>query len=132
MIANTSLNSPDSQSMPTLVIDKYALHKLNDFCVDVNAAYGAYNFNKAHSLIMNFINFLSLYFEMAKDRLYADPINSTPRQSALCALSIILHSFTQRITPILCFTAEEAFEKYKQNLGLQGDSISSSTWTSTV
>ena len=52
----------------------------------------------------------SFYFEIRKDCLYCDAPSNPKRQAALYVLSELFDFLVTRLAPILCFTAEEAWQ----------------------
>ena len=80
----------------------------------VRENYQAFNFRLASKALLNFaVNDLSsLYFDIRKDTLYCDAASSLKRRACRTALHHIFTTFTQALSPILCFTAEEAWQAY--------------------
>ena len=52
----------------------------------------------------------AFYFDIRKDALYCDPINSNKRQSCVVVLNILLNSLLKWFAPILSFTTEEIYQ----------------------
>ena len=52
----------------------------------------------------------AFYFDIRKDTLYCDEINSKKRQSTIIVLNIILNSLLKWFAPILSFTTEEIYK----------------------
>lgn len=94
-------------------IDKYALSKLQDLITATSAAYESYEFHKAASAINNFCTvFLSgFYLDALKDILYCNKTDSKERVSAQSAMLEICSVLTRLVSPILSFTAEEAWKE---------------------
>jgi isoleucyl-tRNA synthetase len=67
--------------------------------------------------LLNFctVDLSAFYFDIRKDVLYCDPINSEKRQSTIILLKIILNSLLKWFAPILSFTTEEIYRLIKQN-----------------
>ena len=57
----------------------------------------------------------AFYFDIRKDVLYCDPINSKKRKSTIILLKIILNSLLKWFAPILSFTTEEIYRLIKKN-----------------
>ena len=53
--------------------------------------------------------FISIYFDIRKDCLYCDTIDSKKRQSTIILLNVILKSLLRWFAPILSFTTEEIY-----------------------
>ena len=67
----------------------------------------------------------AFYLDILKDRLYTTKANSHARRSAQTALYHITRSLVLLMSPILCFTAEEAWELIG---GGEEDSVLYHTW----
>ncbi|CAJ0835235.1 15053_t:CDS:2, partial [Entrophospora sp. SA101] len=69
-------------------IDKFMLHELYQFGKSINASYESFGFNKITQLLNNFTNVTlsAFYFDIVKDRLYADHIKSLSRTSVQTVL----------------------------------------------
>jgi len=65
------------------------------------------------------------YLDVLKDRLYTATTKGVPRRSAQSALFHITHSLVRLLSPILSFTAEEAWEYLTCNAD---DSVLLHTW----
>ena len=61
--------------------------------------------------MLNFctVDLSAFYFDIRKDTLYCDPINSKKRESTILLLNIILNSLLKWFAPILSFTTEEIY-----------------------
>ncbi|MDR0401496.1 MAG: isoleucine--tRNA ligase [Endomicrobium sp.] len=94
-------------------IDKYALSNLQELVSKVTLSYEKYEFYKVTSLINNFCTvFLSgFYLDVSKDVLYCDKKYSKNRVSVMSAMYKICSSVIKLISPILSFTAEEAWKE---------------------
>ncbi|CAJ0636122.1 11131_t:CDS:10 [Entrophospora sp. SA101] len=82
-------------------IDKFMLHELYQFGKSINASYESFGFNK------------TFYFDIVKDRLYADHIKSLSRTSVQTVLYHILNVYTIALAPIVPHLAEEVYENFK-------------------
>ncbi|UOP01953.1 class I tRNA ligase family protein [Kingella potus] len=83
-----------------------------------------------HLAVQDIVAFCSedlgaFYLDILKDRLYTTPAGSHARRSAQTALYHITRSLVLLISPILCFTAEEAWEIIG---GGEEDSVLFHTW----
>lgn len=94
-------------------IDKYALSRLQDLISGVIAAYESYEFHKAVNAVNNFcVVFLSgFYLDALKDSLYCDRADFPVRISAQSAMLEICSVLVRLISPVLSFTAEEAWKE---------------------
>ena len=97
-----------------LEIDRYALELVRDLQNRTREEYDRYEF---HLAVKRFVNFCSedlgaFYLDILKDRLYTTPVDSKSRRSAQNALWHITHSLLRLMSPILSFTAQEAWEVF--------------------
>ena len=69
-----------------------------------------YNFHKLYKELLNFctLDLSSFYFDIRKDVLYCDSLNSKKRINCV-NLNIILESLLKWFAPILVFTADEIY-----------------------
>ncbi|MDR3195713.1 MAG: isoleucine--tRNA ligase [Endomicrobium sp.] len=97
-------------------IDKYALSRLQQLISSTAASYESYEFHKAASAINNFCAvFLSgFYLDALKDTLYCDKKDSRERISAQSAVFEICSALIRLVSPILSFTAEEAWKELRK------------------
>ena len=113
MLANLSGFSEkeriDCSKMPEL--ERYMLARLAELDAIVAAAYGNFDFGLVNSTLFNFCtNDLSaFYFDIRKDSLYCDRIDSVRRRSCRTVLDEIFRRIVTWFAPILCFTMEEAW-----------------------
>ena len=104
-----------------LPLDRYALDRAARLHTMIEDAYAAYEFHKvAHGLHNYCVSDLSaLYFDILKDRLYADARTGLERRSAQTALWQILQLLIREMAPILSFTAEEIMDNLPEGLSLK-------------
>lgn len=116
LLANLSDFDPIENAIPQsemVEIDRYALvlaRRLQDKVA--GDYYPRYAF---HFAVQDIVNFCSedlgaFYLDILKDRLYTTKADSHARRSAQTALYHITRSLVLLISPILCFTAEEAWD----------------------
>ncbi|MCM8766829.1 MAG: isoleucine--tRNA ligase [Candidatus Omnitrophica bacterium] len=93
-------------------VDKLAVEKLKVLVKKVTEYYENFAFNKAFEEIYNFCNIFlsSFYLDYLKDRLYTYSKNSIERKAGQTVLNKILNVLLILISPILSFTAEEAYQ----------------------
>jgi len=94
-----------------LEIDRWALSALHTLIKQVTRAYDKFIFHQAVKLIYNFciLEMSSFYLDVLKDRLYTFSKRSQARRSAQTVLYEILTALIRLISPVLSFTAEEAY-----------------------
>ena len=71
----------------------------------------SYNFHKLYKELLNFctLDLSSFYFDIRKDVLYCESVNSKKRKNCVSVLNIILESLLKWFAPILVFTTEEIY-----------------------
>ena len=92
-------------------LEKYILHKIFYISRSVEINLKNYNFHKLYKELLNFctLDLSSFYFDIRKDVLYCDDLNSKKRKNCVVVLNIILESLLKWFAPILVFTTDEIF-----------------------
>ncbi|MCF6221714.1 MAG: isoleucine--tRNA ligase [Robiginitomaculum sp.] len=100
----------DYSDMPAL--EKWVLHRLSELDGLVKVAYKTHDFKKVYSALFNFCtNDLSaFYFDIRKDALYCDPLDSTRRRACRTVMDKLFNRLTLWLAPILSFTMEEVWQ----------------------
>jgi len=90
-------------------LEQYILGKLFKIGEAFEENLKNYNFHKLYKELLNFctIDLSSFYFDIRKDVLYCDDLNSKKRKDCVIVLNIILESLLKWFAPILVFTTEE-------------------------
>merc|ERR1711991_644187 len=103
------------ENMPEL--EQFMLHKIYNLNINFNRNFKLYNFHNLYKELLNFctVDLSAFYFDIRKDTLYCDPINSKKRKSSLILLNIILDSLLKWFAPILSFTTEEIYKLLLDN-----------------
>jgi isoleucyl-tRNA synthetase len=116
----------DDLVLPT---DRYALNRLREVSRDVRAAYGDMQFNRATRLVQQYLvtDVSAFQAHVTKDRLYCEAPGSLARRSAQAVLFEIARECCQLLAPILCFTADEAWEHLPSWPGRTA-SVHEATW----
>ncbi len=93
-------------------IDRWALMKYAELVERVTRAYERYEFHAVYHALFNFCGatISSLYMDILKDRLYCEVPNGKERRAAQTVTYRILDGLLRLMSPILCFTAAEAWE----------------------
>jgi isoleucyl-tRNA synthetase len=97
------------------LLDKYILSKLVRIIKEITEAYENYEFHKVVNIISNFFikDLSNFYFDVLKDKLYTYPKSSPQRVASQKVLHTIFTTIVPFISPILSFTAEEAWQEAK-------------------
>ncbi len=100
----------DIENLPEL--EQFILHKLFSLNNRFNDYFKNYDFHNLYKELLNFctVDLSAFYFDIRKDTLYCDPINSVKRQSSIIVLNVILNSLLKWFAPILSFTTEEIYQ----------------------
>lgn len=95
-------------------LDRFILGRLADLVKSSLSAYDVYDFSTAIRRIRDFCaeDLSGFYLDVLKDRLYCDARDSKSRRSAQTALFHIAEQVLFLISPILPFTADEAWEAW--------------------
>ncbi len=93
-------------------LDRWILGEFSKLEDEVLAAYDQYEFHVVYQKVSQFVavELSSIYHDVIKDRLYTDPANSHRRRSTQTALHRLVTGLCQMLSPILVFTADEAWE----------------------
>ena len=92
-------------------LEQYILHKIYEIGVSFNESLKNYNFHKFYKELLNFctLDLSSFYFDIRKDVLYCDDLESKKRKDCVIVLNIILEGLLKWFAPILVFTTEEIY-----------------------
>ena len=103
-------NSVDDDKLTGL--DRWILDAFAKLDADVRDAFDRCEFHAAYQKITQFVSveLSAVYHDTVKDRLYTSPVNSTRRRSTQSTLYRLIQSFTKMLSPMLAFTADEAWE----------------------
>jgi isoleucyl-tRNA synthetase len=93
-------------------IDRWILSRFSNLEAEVAAAYERYEFHVVYQKISQFatVELSAIYHDVIKDRLYTDAANSARRRSTQTALYRMARGLCEMLSPILIFTADEAWE----------------------
>ena len=108
-------------------LDRWVLAEFAQLEKNVAEAYDQYEFHAVYQRITQFVTveLSAIYHDAVKDRLYTDPANSSRRRSTQTALHRMVTGLCKMLSPILAFTADEAWEFVP---GKQADSVHELTW----
>ncbi len=104
-----NLEKVDLNELPEL--EQFMLHKLYSLDVNFKKYFKNYDFHNLYKELLNFctVDLSAFYFDIRKDSLYCNPIDSKNRKSTILLLNIILNSLLKWFAPILSFTTEEIY-----------------------
>ncbi len=92
-------------------LEQYMLHKIYLLDENFHKNFNLYTFHNLYKELLNFctVDLSAFYFDIRKDSLYCDDLNSKKRQSCTLTLNIILDCLLKWFAPILSFTTEEIY-----------------------
>ena len=102
-------------------LEQYILNKIYNLDLVIKDNLKNYNFHKLYKELLNFcsLDLSSFYFDIRKDVLYCDSVNSKKRRNCVIVLNIILECLLKWFAPILVFTCDEVYSlisKDKKNI----------------
>ncbi len=102
-------------------LEQYILHKLFELDILMKQNLKNYNFHRLYKELLNFcsLDLSSFYFDIRKDVLYCDSVNSKKRRNCIVLLNIILECLLKWFAPIFVFTTDEIYSlvsKDKNNI----------------
>ena len=98
-------------------LEKYILGKLFYLDQSIKENLENYNFHKLYKELLNFctLDLSSFYFDIRKDVLYCEDLESKKRKDCIIVLNVILECLLKWLAPILVFTTEEIFNLLNKN-----------------
>ncbi len=126
----------DISSFPEL--EQYMLHKIYNLNLLFEKNFEKYNFHTIYKELLNFCttDLSAFYFDIRKDILYCDPLESDKRKYTIKFLNIILEILLKWFAPVLSFTTEEIYSllKAKENGSIHLEKFPSipSNWNNKV
>ena len=93
-------------------LEKYILHRVYLINKNFYNYFSTYNFHNLYKELLNFctVELSAFYFDIRKDLLYCDPLNSKKRLNCILVLNIVLNCLLKWFAPILSFTTEEIYK----------------------
>ncbi len=113
---DVNLDKIDVESLPEL--EKFMLGKIHSLNIKFENYFKKYDFHNLYKELLNFCttDLSAFYFDIRKDTLYCDPINSEKRKSCVKILNVLLKSLLRWFAPILSFTTEEIHQLISKNI----------------
>ena len=105
----------DIKKLPEL--EQYMLNKIYLLNDNFQKNFKSYSFHNLYKELLNFctVDLSAFYFDIRKDTLYCDKIDSEKRKNCILVLNIILECLLKWLAPILSFTTEEIFSTINKN-----------------
>ena len=110
-----NFNKVNLNDLPEL--EQYMLHKIYLLNENFQKYFKSYSFHNLYKELLNFctVDLSAFYFDIRKDTLYCDAMNSKKRKNCTLVLNIILECLIKWFAPILSFTTEEIFSLICKN-----------------
>jgi len=101
--------------MPEL--ERLMLHRLAELDALVRQAYADFDYKRIFATLNAFMtsDLSAFYFDIRKDALYCEPISSVTRKACLTVLDQLFRCTVIWLSPMLCFTTEEAWADRARN-----------------
>ena len=98
-------------------LEQFMLHRVFNINYMFEKNFQKYDFHNMYKELLNFctVELSAFYFDIRKDVLYCDSINSQKRKSTIIFLNIILEFLLKWFAPILSFTTEEIYLLINKN-----------------
>jgi len=120
-------------------IEIYILHKVATLDSNFQNLNSNYNFHKIYVELLNFctLDLSAFYFDIRKDCLYCEDLQSDKRNNCLTVLSVVLEFLLKWMSPILVFTCEEIYqiinkESFKKSIFLHVFNKFPNEWINTA
>lgn len=93
-------------------LDRWILSRMTKLFQEVCESYEKCEFHTVYQKLSQFcvVELSAHYHDMVKDRLYSEPSKSHKRKSSQTALYYLVKRYSQLLSPILAYTADEAWE----------------------
>lgn len=110
-----------------LAFDRWIVNAAHQLQQELKSYYEEYNFHAIYQEVQNFcsVELSGIYLDVIKDRQYTTMADSLPRRSCQSAMYHVLEALVRWITPILSFTADEAWQAMP---GQRSESVFVQTW----
>jgi len=106
----------DISKLPEL--EQFMLYKIYNLNINFEKNFKTYNFHTLYKELLNFctVDLSAFYFDIRKDTLYCDTLDSSKRKSTIIFLNILIEILLKWFAPILSFTTEEIYSLLKINI----------------
>ena len=133
LLANTDDFDPTTNSVDInelVSLDKFIIERAQTVQAQIVNAYDAMDFHQVTQHITAFCSqdLGSFYLDIIKDRQYTTQKDGKPRRSAQTAIYHIAQALIRWITPILSFTAQEAWEVLHGNDSSKNSYVFTQAW----
>jgi isoleucyl-tRNA synthetase len=111
-------------------LDRWALHQTAALIGACTEAYEAWEFHRVYQLCNQFcaVTLSATYHDILKDRLYTLGADHPLRRSSQTALRQVFEALARLLSPLLVFTADEAWSFGISGAEYSGDSVHAQDW----
>jgi isoleucyl-tRNA synthetase len=104
-------------------LDGWIIDRLDTLIDDVSAAYDTYQLHRAFRLLHDFcsVDISAIYGNAMKDRLYCEAPNAPLRRRCQATMHRLVITLTKLLSPMLVFTADEAWEQIPHKPAAESD-----------
>ena len=134
ILGNLQEGTPEAVSYEDLPeLEKWVLHRVSVLDQNIRDKTKAYDLHEIFKEIYQFCNadLSSFYFDIRKDVLYCDSRNSLKYKATQMVLEILFKRLTIWLSPVLSFTAEEAWQhrfEAEESVHLQESPLPAPEW----
>ncbi|MDE2235845.1 MAG: isoleucine--tRNA ligase [Gammaproteobacteria bacterium] len=130
LLANLYDFDPAKDALPVqdlVMLDQWLLERARALQEEVRSAYANYQFHLIYQKVYHFcvVDLSGFYLDVIKDREYTTGAASKPRRSCQTAMYHVAEAMLRWLTPVLSFTAEEAWRFMP---GKRPDSVLLASW----
>lgn len=99
-------------------LEKWMLNRLHGIDKTIRGAIADHDYHQVFITLHHFCNndLSAFYFDIRKDTLYCGDLGSDDRKICLMVMDKVFNCLTRWLAPILCFTAEEAWQTRHQDI----------------
>ena len=111
-------------------LDRWALHRTAELVRACTEAYETYEFHRVYQLCNQFcaVTLSATYHDILKDRLYTLGAGHPLRRSSQTAIHLVFECLATLLSPMLVFTADEAWSFGVSGTEFSGDSVHAQDW----
>jgi len=111
-------------------LDQWALNQLAECIQEVTQAYDQFAFHRAYQVLSRFITVTlsAQYHDILKDRLYVAAAHAHERRCCQTVMFVMVERLLIMLSPILVYTADEAFGYLKHGVEAIDDAVHLQDW----
>ena len=100
------------------MLEKWILHQLYELNQQFSELLTSFNYQAFYANLHHFCtsDLSAFYFDVRKDCLYCDDVTSLKRRQTLFVMRTVFHFLIRVLSPVLCFTTQEAWANYTSDI----------------